>query len=112
MPIIPVVAIGGQESGLFVTRGQRLAQAVKLDQLARIKVLPVSLGPPFGVNLLDMPLRVPLPAKITIEVMPPVDLKRRFGTRPDTDDVYDALTADMQEVLSALADERTLPVVG
>src|SRR3954454_19991896 len=55
VPIVPVVAIGGQETALFLTRGQRVARLVGLDRLARIKVLPVSLGPPFGVNLLDLP---------------------------------------------------------
>jgi 1-acyl-sn-glycerol-3-phosphate acyltransferase len=112
VPIVPIVSIGGQESGLFVTRGQRLARLVRLDKLARIKVLPVSMGPPFGLNLLDLPLRLPLPSKITIEVLPPIDLKERFGPQPDPDAVYDELTDEMQEVLSGLADERTAPVVG
>ncbi|MBV9311420.1 MAG: acyltransferase family protein [Solirubrobacterales bacterium] len=112
VPIVPVVAIGGQESALFVTRGQRAARLTRLDKLARIKVLPVSLGPPFGVNLLDLPLRFPLPAKITIEILPPVDLEERFGPEPDPDSVYETLTEDMQKVLSGLADERTVPVLG
>jgi 1-acyl-sn-glycerol-3-phosphate acyltransferase len=112
VPIVPIVSIGGQESGLFVTRGQRLARLVRLHKLARIKVLPVSLGPPFGVNLLDLPLRLPLPSKITIEVLPPIDLKERFGPQPDPDAVYDELTEEMQDVLSGLADERTAPVLG
>jgi len=59
-----VVSIGGQETALFLTRGQRAARFVGLDRLARIKVLPISIGPPFGVNVLDLPLRLPLPAKI------------------------------------------------
>lgn len=112
VPVVPVVSIGGQETGLFLTRGQRVAKAVKFDQLTRIKVLPVSIGPPLGVNLLDLPLRLPIPAKITIDVLPAIDLNQRFGARPDPDTVYDELTADMQNALSALADERTAPVIG
>jgi len=112
VPIIPVVAIGGQETGLFVTRGEGLAKAIGLDRFARIKVLPVSIGPPFGIDVLDLPLRFPIPAKITIEVMPPVDLEQRFGRDPDPDEVYDELTMDMQDVLSELARERTVPVLG
>src|SRR5947209_12024024 len=112
VPIIPVVAIGGQETGLFVTRGEGRAKALGLDRFARIKVLPVSIGPPFGIDVLDLPLRFPIPAKITIEVMPPVDLEQRFGRDPDPDEVYDELTMDMQDVLSELARERTVPVLG
>jgi 1-acyl-sn-glycerol-3-phosphate acyltransferase len=112
VPIVPVVAIGGQETALFVTRGQRVAKLVGLNRFARIKVLPVSLGPPFGVNLLDLPGRVPLPAKITIQILPPIDLRDRFGKDPDTDAAYEQITEDMQDALSDLSEERTLPIVG
>jgi 1-acyl-sn-glycerol-3-phosphate acyltransferase len=112
VPIVPVVSIGGQETGLFLTRGQRVAKAVGFDRLTRIKVLPVSLGPPLGVNVLDLPLRFPIPAKITIEVLPAIDLNQRFGREPDPDQVYDELTEEMQEALSALSEERTAPVIG
>jgi 1-acyl-sn-glycerol-3-phosphate acyltransferase len=112
VPIVPVVSIGGQETALFLTRGQRAARFVGLDRLARIKVLPISIGPPFGVNVLDLPLRLPLPAKITIEVLPPVDLRERFGPSPDHRRAYEELTAEMQDALSGLAEERTAPVIG
>jgi 1-acyl-sn-glycerol-3-phosphate acyltransferase len=112
VPIVPVVSIGGQETALFVTRGETAARVTGLAKLARIKVLPVSIGPPFGINVLDLPGRLPLPAKITIQVMPPVDLRERFGAEPDADAVYEDLTGDMQDALSELSDERTLPLVG
>lgn len=112
VPIVPVVAIGGQETALFLTRGERAARLSGWAQLTRIKVLPVALAPPFGISLLDLPTRLPLPAKITIEVLPPIDLAERFGPDPDHEDVYDELTGEMQEALSGLQDERTAPVVG
>jgi 1-acyl-sn-glycerol-3-phosphate acyltransferase len=112
VPIVPVVSIGGQETALFVTRGETAARLTGLAKLARIKVLPVSIGPPFGINLLDLPGRMPLPAKITIQVMPPVDLKERFGPKPDPGEVYEELTGEMQDALDELSDERTLPLVG
>ena len=112
VPIVPVVSIGGQETALFVTRAQRLARALRLDQLARLKVLPISIGPPFGINVLDLPGRLPLPAKITIEVLPPINLHERFGPHPDIDKVYENVTSDMQDVLNRLSDERTLPILG
>ena len=112
VPIVPIVSMGGQETALFLTRGERLAKLLQLPKLARVKVLPVSLGPPFGINLLDLPGRVPLPAKITIEVLPPIDLAQRFGPDPDHEDVYCEVTGEMQVALDSLAEERTLPLVG
>jgi 1-acyl-sn-glycerol-3-phosphate acyltransferase len=36
VPVVPVVAIGGQETALFFTRGRRAARLLGLDRLARI----------------------------------------------------------------------------
>jgi 1-acyl-sn-glycerol-3-phosphate acyltransferase len=112
VPIVPLVAIGGQETALFLTRGRRLAKLLQLDRVARLKVFPIQLGPPFGVTALDLPMRFPLPSKLTIQVLPKVDLRERFGEDPAEDEVYQAITADMQAALDALAAERRLPVVG
>jgi 1-acyl-sn-glycerol-3-phosphate acyltransferase len=112
VPIVPVVSIGGQETALFVTRGRSAAKLIGLDRFARIKVLPVSLGPPFGISVLDLPPRFPLPAKIQIQVLPPMDLRERFGPSPDPDLVYDKVTDEMQGTLSDLASERDAPVIG
>ncbi len=57
VPIVPVVAVGGQETALFLTRGQRAARLTGWAKLTRIKVLPVALAPPFGLSVLDLPLR-------------------------------------------------------
>src|SRR3954471_21523077 len=38
VPIVPVVAIGGQESALFLGQGRKLASATKLGEKARMKV--------------------------------------------------------------------------
>ena len=112
VPIIPVVSIGGQETGLFLGQGQRLARALRMDRAFRIKVLPPVLGPPFGATILDLPIRVPLPAKITISVGQPIDLRERLGRSADADEAYDLVTTNMQRTLSRLGGERTVPVVG
>jgi 1-acyl-sn-glycerol-3-phosphate acyltransferase len=111
-PVVPVVAIGGQETALFLGRGRRLARALRLDRLMRLKVLPPVLGPPFGVTILDLPLRFPLPAKISIRVLKPIDLRDRLGTRPDVDEAYKLITSTMQRTLTRLGNERNLPVLG
>jgi 1-acyl-sn-glycerol-3-phosphate acyltransferase len=112
VPIVPVVSIGGQETALFLTRGERLARLLRLDRLLRLKVLPISIGPPLGPNLLDFPGRLPLPSKVTIRVMPPIEVESRFGPDPELDVVHDEVTGEMQETLDELSEERTLPVVG
>jgi 1-acyl-sn-glycerol-3-phosphate acyltransferase len=111
VPIVPVVAVGGQETALFLTRGQRVAKLTGWSKLTRIKVLPVAIAPPFGVSVLDLPTRLPLPAKITVEVLPPIDLLQRFGPNPEHEDVYDEVTGKMQRALSELQNQR-MPVVG
>ena len=55
-------------------------------------MLPVSIGPPLGINLLDLPGRIPLPAKIKVQVLPPIDLRERFGADPDPDEAYEEIT--------------------
>ena len=112
VPIVPVVSIGGQETALFLGQGHGISRRLGLEKLTRIKVFPVQLAPPFGFTLLDLPMRVPLPAKITVEVLPPIDLKDRFGRDPKPEEIYDEITGDMQDALSDLSDERTLPIAG
>ena len=112
VPIVPVVAVGGQETALFLSRGESLAQVLGLDRLFRLKVLPVSLALPWGLNVGDMLGHIPLPAKITVEALPPIHLREEFGPEPDVDEVYDHVVRLMQDTLDALAAERRLPVIG
>ena len=112
VPIVPIVAIGGQETALFLGRGRRFAKLLRLDSLLRLKVLPAQIGPPFGVTVLDLPGRIPLPAKITVRALPKIDLKRRLGAKPDIEEAYELVTGKMQMALSDLDDERSLPVIG
>jgi 1-acyl-sn-glycerol-3-phosphate acyltransferase len=112
VPIVPVVSIGGQETALFLSRGEGLARLLALDRMFRLKVLPISLALPWGLNVGDMLGHIPLPAKITIETLPAIDLKDEFGPDPDVDEVYDHLMRLMQDALDALAAERRLPVIG
>src|SRR2546421_376044 len=112
VPIVPVVSIGGQETALFLTRGERLARLFGLDRMFRLKVLPISLALPWGLNVGDMLGHIPLPAKITIETLPAIDVRAEFGPNPDVDEVYDHLMRLMQDTLDALAAERRMPILG
>ena len=112
VPLVPVVAIGGQETALFLSRGERLARLLWLDRTVRLKVLPISLALPWGLNVGDLAGHLPLPAKITIQVLEPIDLRAEFGDDPDLDGTYDAIVGRMQATLDDLAAERRLPVIG
>jgi 1-acyl-sn-glycerol-3-phosphate acyltransferase len=107
VPLVPIVSIGGQETALFVSRGERLARLFGLDRMFRLKVLPISIALPWGVNVGDILGHVPLPAKITIQVLPPLDVRDL-----DVDEAYDLVVERMQQTLTALQTERRLPVLG
>lgn len=109
VPIVPVVAVGGQDTYLPLTDGRAAAKLLRLDKLARLKVLPVSLALPWGLNVGDFLGHVPLPAKIRMEVLEPIDVNERFGDEADSKEAYDYVVGRMQESLTALAADRVLP---
>jgi 1-acyl-sn-glycerol-3-phosphate acyltransferase len=111
VPIQPVVSIGSQETALFLTRGSRLAKLTRVDKMLRLKTLPIMFGLPFGL----MPGvfgHLPLPAKITIQVLEKIDLEDRYGEDPDVQEIAEDLLESMQDVLTTLSEERRLPVIG
>jgi 1-acyl-sn-glycerol-3-phosphate acyltransferase len=112
VPIVPIVSVGGQETALFLSRGETLSRTLGLDRLFRLKVLPISIAIPWGLNIGDMLGHIPLPAKITVEALPPIHLSEEFGPDPDLGEIYDHVTRLMQETLDALAAERRYPVIG
>jgi 1-acyl-sn-glycerol-3-phosphate acyltransferase len=112
VPIVPIVAIGGQETALFLGQGRTIARLLRLDSLLRLKVFPAQLAPPFGVTVLDLPGRIPLPSKIVVRALPKIDLKDELGSKPRPEDAYEVVTSKMQRALDKLDDERTIPVVG
>jgi hypothetical protein len=77
----------------------------------RLKSLPVMLSLPFGLQIGPLP-HLPLPAKVTMRFLEPIDLRERYGPDPDIDEAYEDLVGQMQETLSALQRERRLPVIG
>jgi 1-acyl-sn-glycerol-3-phosphate acyltransferase len=112
VPIVPTVGIGGQETQIFLTRGTWLAKRLgPIARLARAKIVPISFGFPFGLSLV-VPPNIPLPAKITMAVLPPIDIVAEFGENPDIDEVDAHVRHVMQRALDELAAERRLPILG
>jgi 1-acyl-sn-glycerol-3-phosphate acyltransferase len=110
VPIVPVVSIGGQETQLFITRGNRLAKRLGLNRI-RMEILPVSFGVPFGLSVL-FPPNLPLPSKIVTQALEPIDIAAKFGEDPDVGKVDAHVRAVMQTALDRLARERRFPVLG
>jgi 1-acyl-sn-glycerol-3-phosphate acyltransferase len=111
VPLVPAVATGGQESQFYLSRGTGLAKVLQLDKLMRVKILPVSVGFPFGLSAV-LPVNLPLPTKIVMEVLEPIDIVAEFGENPDIDEVDTHVRHVMQSALDWLAGERRLPVLG
>src|ERR1039458_9448895 len=116
VPVVPAVSIGAHETVIVLARGERLAKRLGLDRMFRIKVMPLVLGPPFGVVPGGIPTW-PLPAKITVELGPPIDWSSRYEPEAAEDEsivhhCYQELTETMQTTLDRLAAERRFPILG
>ena len=112
VPIVPIVSAGGQETALFLSRGERLAKLLRLDKMFRLKALPISLAPPWGLNIGDLAGHLPLPAKIQVRALKPIDIREQFGDDPDLDEVYEHVTGVMQAELDVMYRDRRLPIIG
>lgn len=109
--IVPVVAIGGQETFFVLNDGRKTARLLRFDKLLRVKSLPISVSFPWGLLPGDLP-HIPFPAKMRIQVLPPIDLRELFGDDPDWDQAYGYVTSVMQVALSGLAAKTVIPVMG
>ena len=63
-----------------------------------------------GLDVGDLLGHMPLPAKITIDVLEPIDVAATFGD--DIDAAYHGIVERMQDALDRLAAERRLPILG
>ncbi|ORW56715.1 lysophospholipid acyltransferase family protein [Mycobacterium parmense] len=110
VPIVPAVSIGGQQTQLYLTRGTWLAERLGIKRLLRSAILPLSFGFPFGLSAV-IPPNVPLPTKITTQVLEPIDISS-FGDDPDVDEIDEHVRSVMQQALKDLAARRRFPIVG
>jgi 1-acyl-sn-glycerol-3-phosphate acyltransferase len=110
VPIVPMVSIGAQETQIFLARGDSIARRIGLTR-ARMEILPISIGFPFGLSVI-FPPNVPLPSKIVTRVLDPIDIVAQFGEDPDIDEVDHHVRSVMQTALDELASQRRFPVIG
>lgn len=125
VPLTPVVSAGVHETFLVLWRGTWLANRLGFARLFRADVFPIVAGLPFGIWLGACLPQLPLPAKITVQVLPPIDVRAeaaRFLGRPLTPADFENPTViefcfhrvrdTMQRALDALYAERRFPVIG
>jgi 1-acyl-sn-glycerol-3-phosphate acyltransferase len=114
VPIVPISTVGGPDSMPVLTRGRNLAKALRIDKLARIKVLPIAISAPWGIGPAMLP-EIPLPTKIRTAFQEPITLSKdpskandeRYVTRK-----YNEVQASIQRGMDTLARRRRLPLFG
>lgn len=113
VPVIPVVAHGSHEVIIVLARGEHLARRLGLDRL-RINILPVVLGPPWGIAPVQLPTW-PLPSRVNVRVCEPLDWSH-YGPEAADDPAivracYEQIVGRMQTNLDELAAELPHPVI-
>jgi 1-acyl-sn-glycerol-3-phosphate acyltransferase len=114
VPIVPIATVGGPDSMPVLARGRRLAKALQLDKVARLKLFPIAVQVPWGISPALLP-EIPLPTKIRTSFQPPGELDGDPERADDDDYVerkYDEVCASIQAGMDTLARRRRLPLFG
>ena len=115
VPIVPIVSIGAHETLLVLSDGVWLARMLGLRQRMRLAALPLQLCLPWGLVLGTPPGYLPLPAQITIRVLPAIELHGLSPRDAEDDRIVAQIDAEvrarMQAALSDMARDR-IPIWG
>jgi len=115
VPIVPVVSVGAHETLFVISRGSWLAHKIPFVKRFRSDVLPLWIGLPWGIGFGPLP-HLPLPAKIKVEVLPPIRLWEELGDdsteSPNLQAGLDLVRRRMQTAIDALYDARHYPILG
>jgi 1-acyl-sn-glycerol-3-phosphate acyltransferase len=101
VPIVPVATVGGPDSMPVLATGRRMARALRLDRVTRIKMFPIAIQAPWGLSPALLP-EIPLPTKIRTAFLEPIALDR------GPEEVCDSI----QRGMDALARRRRLALSG
>jgi len=114
VPIVPVVSVGTHEQLIILTRGDRLAKALRLHKLMRTDTLPLGLALPWGLSSALFPYW-PLPAQTSLAFGAPLHFPDVSPAQCDDDAVlsrcYAVVEARMQTMLDELSSGR-IPILG
>ena len=114
VPIVPVISVGAHETVLFLNDGRWLARVSGFSRFLRIKTVPLALSFPLGITPAGI-LAIPLPSKVTLRVLPRIELAEPPAAANDPVVVrrcYDHVVQTMQASLDDLASRRRRVVLG
>ncbi len=107
VPIVPVVAHGAHGTAVILNDGRWIVERLGLDRRFRLNAWPITLSVPWGVTFGPPPPYIPLPTRITIEVLEPIELghdgPRWAEDRDYVEACHDEVSAAMQAALDRLA---------
>jgi 1-acyl-sn-glycerol-3-phosphate acyltransferase len=107
VPIVPVVSIGAHEALVILAQGRSIAHWLGVDRTHRLKAFPLTLSVPWGLWLGPLPGYVPLPTKIVLRVLDPID-----PSSGSVDEVDRRVRDCLSRELSRMARERRFPWIG
>ena len=114
VPIVPIATVGGPDSMPVVLSGKRLARALQLDKIARLKTFPIAVQAPWGLSPAMLP-ELPLPTKIRTAFQDTVEIDsdpERAGDDAYVDEKYEEVRRSIQHGMDALARRRAFPLFG
>ena len=114
VPIVPVATVGGPDSMPVLFRGRKLAKALQLDRIARLKVFPMALSAPWGIAPAALP-EIPLPTKIRTAFQEPVEVDHdpeRASDEKYVEQKYEEVRLRIQHGMDTLARRRAFPLFG
>ena len=114
VPIVPIATVGGPDAMPVIFSGRKLAKALQLDRIARLKEFPIAISAPWGIGPAVLP-EIPFPTKIRTAFQEPIDVGDDPALADDEDHVeakYEEVLAAIQDGMDALARRRRLPLLG
>jgi len=111
VPIVPVVTAGAHEQFVVLTRGDRLARALRAHVWGRTEVLPIIVAIPWGITIGFVPY-LPLPTQVSMAFGKPIRWPELDASAADDpvalDRCYHEVETTMQRMLDRLTEGRRL----
>jgi 1-acyl-sn-glycerol-3-phosphate acyltransferase len=125
LTVTPIASAGAHETFFILRRGTRLAKWAGIYKHLRADAWPIAAGLPWGLWMGPNVPFLPLPSKVTVEVLPPIDLREALSARlgrsltaADSTDAgvvqagYELVRDEIRTAVNRLYDERRFPILG